>query len=440
LSLWFPRHDQIRIMPSMLNQTLEQRRELEGLDRNALAAYQLTKLNRLLDEILPGNRFYAKKFTDTVLPISSLEAVRDWPFTLKEQLITSPAAGDRAANLTYSLDRYVRLHRTSGTQGRPLVVLDTADDWQWWIDSWQFVLDAAGITAQDRALMGFSFGPFIGFWSAYDAVAARGSMVIPTGGLSTIARLELLRTTDATVLFCTPTYAIHLAEVASKNGIDLRQNAVRSVVVAGEPGGSVPAIRQRIEVAFDARVVDHSGASEVGPWGYANDDDTGIHVNESEFLAEFFSVGSGEPAGEDELSELVLTTLGRTGCPVIRYRTGDLVRPCWQHTGRCRFVLLEGGVLGRTDDMMIIRGVNIFPSSIEQIVRTFPEVVEYRITATKSGVMDALMVEVEDRLGDPQRIAVELQLRLGLKVDVRLVESGSLPRFDAKGKRFIDKR
>jgi phenylacetate-CoA ligase len=136
----------------------------------------------------------------------------------------------------------------------------------------------------------------------------------------------------------------------------------------------------------------------------------------------------------------VLTNLGRFGSPVIRYRTGDLVRATWPQSGNNRFVLLDGGILTRSDDMMIIRGVNVFPSSIEQILRSFPEVVEYRLIARRAAAMDELHVEVEDRLSQPARIVNELQVRLGLKVDVRCVPLGSLPRFDGKGKRFVDER
>ncbi len=161
---------------------------------------------------------------------------------------------------------------------------------------------------------------------------------------------------------------------------------------------------------------------------------------ESEFIAEFLSVETGQPAREGELSELLLTSLGRRGCPVIRYRTGDLVRPQWNHDEPSRFVLLPGGVLGRTDDMMIIRGVNVFPSAVEQILRGFPEVVEYRMTARREHEMDSLTIEVEDRLEQPERIAEELQLRLGLRVDVVSVPLGSLPRYEAKSRRFVDLR
>ncbi len=163
-------------------------------------------------------------------------------------------------------------------------------------------------------------------------------------------------------------------------------------------------------------------------------------MNESEFVAEFFSLSTGQPATEGELAELVLTSLGRSGSPVIRYRTGDVVRPYWQTGGEKRFVFLEGGVVGRTDDMMIVRGVNVFPSALDQILRSFPEVVEYRTTVHTVAAMDQMRVEIEDRLDQAGRVAEELRLRLGLKVEVQCVPLGSLPRFEGKGRRFIDRR
>jgi len=424
----------------MLETTYQQRRDLERLDGSELAKLQLAKLNELLAIILPHNAFYASKLSGVQLPLNSLADLDQLPFTFKDELIRSSSDGGFATNLTYPVEQYSRFHRTSGTRGHALTVLDTDSDWRWWVETWQFVLDVAELTPSDRVFMAFSFGPFIGFWSAFDAVVARGCLVIPGGGLSTLARLDTIRNNHVTTICCTPTYALHMVEIAAEHDIKLSSFDVQRIIVAGEPGGSLPAVRGRIESAWNAKVIDHGGASEVGPWGYADAQQRGLHVIESEFIAEFLSVDSGTAAGEGELAELVLTTLGRAGSPVIRYRTGDLVRPCWNSSTSNRFVLLAGGVLGRADDMMIIRGVNIFPSSIEQILHSFPHVVEYRITATKDGEMDALGVEVEDRLNEPTRIAKELQLRLGLRIEVVNVEMGSLPRFEGKGKRFVDQR
>ncbi len=420
--------------------TFEERRRLESLDRAELEQVQLQRLNQLLVQILPANEFYARKFHGDPLPLTSLEQLAALPPTTKEELVLGDVHGNAPANRTWPLERYVRYHQTSGTHGRPMPVYDTADDWRWWVDCWQFVLDVAETTPADRAMLAFSFGPFIGFWSAHDALVARGALVIPGGGMNSRARLDLIERTAPTVLLCTPTYALHLIEVAEECGFDLAGSSVTRIIVAGEPGGSVPAVRERIEAAWHARVVDHAGASEVGPWGYADAARRGIHILESEFIAEFVSVETGRPAADGELSHLLLTSLGRPGLPVIRYRTGDLVRPRWSDAGANHFVLLDGGVLGRADQMMIIRGVNIFPSAVEEIVRSFPEVVEYRMTARKRGAMDELLVEVEDRLSAPERIAEEMYLRLGLKIEVELAPPASLPRFEGKGRRFIDER
>jgi phenylacetate-CoA ligase len=419
--------------------SFDQRQELLGLERPALERLQLEKLNRQLAAISAANEFYRRKLAGCPTRLSSLAELEQLPLTAKVEL--QPEGREPfAANRTYPVEAYARFHQTSGTHGRPLAVLDTVSDWQWWIECWQFVLDAAEITPSDRVLLAFSFGPFVGFWSAFDAIVARGALAIPGGGLGSLARIELLRTTQATALLCTPTYALRLAEIAAENKIDLSALAVEKIVVAGEPGGSVPAIRARIERAWGAVVVDHAGATEVGPWGFADAQGRGLHINESEFLAEFVSVETGNPAGEGELAHLILTTLGRVGAPVVRYRTGDLVRPTWLASGPNRFVLLDGGVLGRADDMMIIRGMNIFPSAVEQILHGFPEVVEYRLLARKQGELDELVVEVEDHLGEPGRIAEELRIRLGLKIDVAAVPPMSLPRFEGKGRRFVDER
>ncbi len=436
------------MIEDMITTTHEERRQIEALDRAELTERQRARLNCLLRAILPQNRFYAEKLARISAlelqaadgPLASLDALRELPFTFKDELLSSRPSGELAANLTFPLEHYTRFHQTSGTRGRPLVVLDTAEDWAWWIDCWQFVLDAANLEPGDRVFMAFSFGPFVGFWSAFDAACARGCLVVPGGGLNTLARLELLRSSRATAIFCTPSYALHLAEVAADNQIDVGDLEVRQMILAGEPGGSEPAIRARIVAAWRARVLDHAGATEVGPWGYGDRQGAGLYVNENDFIAEFLSVETGAPAAEGELAELVLTNLGRAGSPTVRYRTGDLVRPSWQHPGPNRFVFLPGGVLSRADDMMVIRGVNVFPSSVEQVLRSFPEVVEYRMTVRKQREMDHLMVEIEDHLNDPARVATELRLRLGLKVEVQAVPAGSLPRVEGKGKRFVDER
>lgn len=421
--------------------TAAQRRRLQRLPRAELERLQLEKLNRLLQVAAAENPFYCDKLRGLRLPLESLQETLRLPQTHKEDLI--PRGDDKlglARHHTWPVERYVRSHQTSGTQGRPLRVLDTAEDWQWWLDTWQYVLDAARLEPTDCAFFAFSFGPFIGFWSAFEASIRRGCLAIPSGGLSSQARLEAIRDCRATALFCTPGYALHLAELAQAGGLDLVGSDVRVIVVAGEPGGTVPATRQRIEAAWGAKVIDHAGATEVGPWGYGDEGNRGLHVVETEFLVEFESIASGQPANEGEPAELIVTSLARFGCPVIRYRTGDLVRPVWNHGQANQFVLLEGGVLGRVDDMLIIRGVNVFPGAIEQVLRGNPEVGEFRVTAFREREMDQLKIEIELAREDATDIAAALHAGLGLRVEVRCLPPGSLPRFEGKTRRFVDLR
>lgn len=411
--------------------------------RAALEAWKLERLRELIRTILPANSFYAAKLGRVdVSRIDSLDVLQDWPFTFKEELVEAAGHG-LPGNLTWPADRYVRFHQTSGTHGRPLPVFDTADDWAWWMECWRIILARGGVGPADRVFVASSFGPYAGFWSCFDAAVERGCLTIPSGGMPSLGRLQLARSLAATVLVATPSYALHLAEVAAEHKIDLAALPIRLVIVAGEPGGSVPATRARIADAWGADVLDHAGATEVGPWGVGDLDGGGLDVIEPFFHAEFLTLDTGRPAAPGALAELVLTTLGRVGAPVIRYRTGDVVRPTWadEHGGEASsWVHLEGGILGRADDMLVVRGVNIFPGAIEDIVRSFPEVVEHRLTVSTRECLDVLRLEIEDRLAAPERVAEELRLRLGLKIDVAVVPLGSLPRFEGKGRRLIDHR
>lgn len=431
--------------------TWEARRAHELLCREEIQVRQLARLNALLQGPLQQSPFYASRLTAAQRPLRELSELSSVPFTRKSEFQQPGRFPDlavaAAANHTFPLEQYKRFHQTSGTAGRPLVVMDTAEDWGGWVDAWQYVLDAAEVTPADRVFLAFSFGPFIGFWSAFDAATARGCLAIPGGGLTSDARVRLILDTRATVLCCTPSYALHLAEVAAAKSIDLTASSVRVLIVAGEPGGSLPATRAKIEAAWGAWVLDHAGASEVGAWGYGDHHGAGLWINERDFIPEFIAPGGEQPAAPGELAELVLTNLHRPGLPVLRYRTGDLVRasdPLVQAREGNNFAWLPGGILGRVDDMLIVRGVNVYPTAIEQLIREFPHVVEFRITATRAAEMDELEIEIEtqaDAPVDPHvAIADHVRLRLGLRVEVRHVPAGSLPRFDFKGRRFVDRR
>ena len=288
----------------------------------------LPRLRRLLAEVLESNPFYGPRLRAAGVrcpgDVASMADYRRLPFTTKEDLSLDQAGHPPyGTNLTYPLERYVRVHQTSGTTGRRLRWLDTRAGWDWFTGCWMEVYRGAGVMASDRLFFAFSFAPFIGFWSAFDAAARMGAMAIPGGGMSSAQRLEALAANDATVLVCTPTYALHLARVARDEGLDPAATAVRATIHAGEPGASLAATRARIEQAWGARCFDHAGATEVGAWGFECGEQDGLHLNEDEFVCEILEPGTDRPADE---GELVITNLGRIGSPVIRYRTGDRVR------------------------------------------------------------------------------------------------------------------
>lgn len=413
-----------------------------NLSRERLQRHQLERLNNLLTHVA-DHPFYQERHSEVRLPLTSLDQLAQIPLLTKQDLIPN-TRGQPGKIFSEERGQYTRYHQTSGTSGHPMPVFDTKQDWGWWLNCWQHVLTAAEVTDQDTAMMAFSFGPFIGFWTACDAFIQAGAMVVPGGGMSSETRLQMIFEQDCTLVCCTPTYALHLLETAGRLGMDLASSPVTRLIVAGEPGGSVSEIRERISNGWGARVIDHVGASELGAWGFGDKAGSGIHVIETEFIAEClcFDDGwpQGRPAREGEPSELVLTGLGRFGGPAIRYRTGDMINPQLEHDQECRFLFLEGGVLGRADDMVVVRGVNIFPSSLEAIVRQLDATTEFRVFIDKQGEMDSLHVEAElspDRCDALSRL---FQSRLAMRIDVQSVTEGSLPRFQAKSKRWIDRR
>ncbi|MDP6679432.1 MAG: AMP-binding protein [Verrucomicrobiota bacterium] len=416
--------------------------------REELERVQLAKLRKLLTAVRPANAFYEAKLGQAGVEaaVESLDAFHvNCPFTTKLELAADHAEHPPfGSNLTFPVERYTRTHQTSGTSGAPMQWLDTPENWQWMIDNWCDIFRAAGVSGDDRIFFAFSFGPFIGFWLAFEAGEALGALSIPGGGLSSAARLRAIFNHRANVLCCTPTYALRLAEVAEAEEFDLAQSPVRTIVVAGEPGGSIPATRARIEEAWPgATVFDHHGMTEVGPVTYQCPAQAGVlHVLEQAYLAEIIDPETTEPIGTGESGELVLTTLGRHGSPLIRYRTGDLVTaaepPC--ACGRLDLAL-RGGIHGRVDDMVVVRGVNVYPSAVEEIVRSAGGVAEYRVTIRHNESLIEMSVEVEPETGGDsalaKRLAKAFQESLSLRVPVTLVEPGTLPRFELKAKRWL---
>lgn len=395
----------------------------------------LRQINGLLADILPANRFYASKLAGCPASFGSLgEFSSSVPFTTKAEL-----AADRDAHPplgtthTWPTEGYSRYHQTSGTSGRPLVWLDDEAGWDWVLDNWEWVWRGAGVVPGDRALFPFSFGPFLGFWAGFEAAARMGVRAIPGGGLSSMDRLRLLERSEANVLCCTPTYALRLAEVGRANGIDVGGLGVRELVVCGEPGGSLPAVRERIESAWQARVFDHHGMTEVGPVSVSDAGNRDLlRVRHEAYFAEVVDAG-GRPVGDGGEGELVLTTLGRNGSPLIRYRTGDLVRPVSTGEG----MALEGGIIGRVDDMVVVRGVNLYPSAVEAVVREAGYRGEYRVEVDRSGSMGEVGMCLCGTGEEARLVEDALRTAFSLRIPVSVVED--LPVFEVKARRWLVK-
>ena len=349
------------------------------------------------------------------------------PFTTKADLVADFAAHPPyGSNLTFPRARYTHFCQTSGTTGAPLAILDTPESWDWMLGNWQRIYRESGVLPGDGIYFAFSFGPFLGFWTAFEAAAKYGALCIPGGGLSSAARLRAMSVHRPRVLCCTPTYALHLADVARKEGIEVR---VEKIIVAGEPGGSIPSVRERMSAAWGgAEVVDHYGMTEVGPVAFQKTGEPGaLHIIEESYFAEVIDPHTLAPVADGELGELVLTSLGRIAWPLLRYRTGDLVRR-WGSA-------LEGGIIGRADDMVVVRGVNIYPSAVDAVVRQIPQIIEYRVTVWKRSEMTELAIEIESTDVDAAaQLERALSESFSLRIPVALVDT--LPRFELKAHRW----
>jgi len=419
--------------------------------RRQIETEQLQKLRLLLEAVHRDNPFQRRKLRAAGIDsgLGGLdEFTRRTPFTFKQELGEDqrehPPYG---SNLTYPLERYTRFSQTSGTTGSPMRWLDTPESWDWMLENWRQVLVSAGVTARDRVFFAFSFGPFLGFWTAFEAATRMGCLTIPAGGMRSAGRLHALIDTSATVLCCTPTYAMRLAEVACEEDIDLAATKLKAIVVAGEPGGSVPGTRARISRLWNgARVVDHHGMTEIGPVSYGCPQRPGVlHVIESSYIAEIIDPETGNAVAPGAAGELVLTNLGRLGSPLLRYRTGDLVQRAAGERCECGTydLALDGGILGRTDDMVLVRGVNVFPSAVDDVLRACHGVAEYRVRVNGAASLTELSVQVEpepDYAHDASlahRLEAALTNTFALRIPVSIVSSGELLRFEMKARRWV---
>ena len=295
--------------------------------------------------------------------------INNCPFTVKSEItqdhLETPPFG---SNLTSNINSYTKLSKTTGTTGNSISWIDTTDDWNSMLDAWSIIFEYAELDRiQDSLFFAFSFGPFLGFWTAYEAASKLNFMTIPGGGMSSRARLKLLSDSSSSVLFCTPTYALRLGElIEKKNSIK-----VRKIIVAGEPGGSVPSIKQKISDLWNgAEIIDHHGMTEVGPVTFQRSSSpTDLTMLPNFHIAEVIDLKTNSEVDVGETGELVLTTIRRPGNSLLRYKTGDLVKKSFEVINGENVLNFEGGIISRVDDMHVIRGVNVYPSSIDSIIK-----------------------------------------------------------------------
>jgi len=428
--------------------------DIETASREALTRLQERRLREQVEHAYRASPFYRRKFDAAGVKLEEVETLEDLrrlPFTTKDELKQSqadlPPWGDF---LAVPLEECLRVHMTSATTGRPLAFLDTKDDWYGFYHSYTRSLYAYGVRKSDMVMAAFSYGPWIGYWSGFYAAQDLGALVFPVGGLSTDQRIDALLTYPITVLGCTPSYALFVAEQAAKKGIDLaKATRIRITWHTGEPGASIPATKAKIEAAFGARAFDLPGLTEIAAWGFECDAQAGLtHVHE-DYCYPAVLDDSDRPVMPGEKGELVLTSLYRKAMPLIRYRTRDVVQladracPC----GRT-LVAFEGGVLARLDDMKKVRGIIVYPRRIEEIVRAYRGADEFQIVFRRLQGLDDILVRIDpspslsadERVRMQRTLGEDLRLGLGIRVSMELTEPGGLPRWDHKAKRVNDER
>jgi phenylacetate-CoA ligase len=431
----------------------------ETLAKSELRALQLHKLQKTVARAWRDSPFHRRLYERAgVRPdaIESLDDLRRLPFMTREEWMRCQAEQPLFGDLiTRPRGQAIRYHLTSGTSGRqPLRVLDSRKDWSWIAEMWCYGFWGFGVRPSDTVFFAFSYGSFIGFWGAHYCCEKLGTLVLPSGNMTTEARVKQIIELGATTVCATPTYALRMAQTAQQLGIDIaRDGKVDKVIVSGEPAGSIPATKRLIEETWGAKCGDTAGMTEIGTIMIfeCSNQPGGTHIIEDHFIEEVLDPQTLEPVPYGERGERVVTSFGRGFIPLIRYRTQDLVTrvphtacPCGR-TGD----LYEGGILGRVDDMKLVRGTNVYPRAVEAIVREHPEIVEFQILLTREeSIRDEITVKIEL---EPEKDDVWPRLREalgrdlaeaheGLRFNIARAGCGELPRFELKARRVVDLR
>ncbi|MEW6220126.1 MAG: phenylacetate--CoA ligase [Thermodesulfobacteriota bacterium] len=423
----------------------------ECISREDLEQLQLERLQSTLFRVARNVPFYRKKFKEIGLDpdgFRDLSELKSLPFTTKEDLRANYPYGLFAVPLR----EVVRIHASSGTTGMATVVGYTKNDIRRWADLVARVLTAGGVTADDVVQIAFGYGLFTGGFGLHYGAERIGASVIPISSGNTRRQIKILQDFKATALVCTPSYALHLADTLLEMGVNPNALSLRVGLFGAEPWSE--AMRQEIQNKLAIAATDNYGLSEVMGPGVAGEclERHGLHLAEDHFLVEIVDPQTLQPVPPGHLGELVITTLTREAFPVIRYRTRDLTRLIPEPCPCGRTLRRMARVMGRTDDMLIVKGVNVFPSQIEavllEIEGTEPH---YQIQVDRRGAMDEVTVLVEvaeniffDEMWRQRRlvdlIRDRLATELGIGVEVKLVEKKSLERSEGKAARVLDRR
>ncbi len=426
-------------------------KEIECMPQEEIKKRQLDMLQKLIAHLYKDNKFYHDKMAAKgVVPedIKTLEDITKLPFMYKQDLRDNYPT----KMFTEPIDKIVRFHVSSGTTGKPTLVGYTRNDLEFWSEALARSLTSCGVGEKDVMQVSYGYGLFTGGLGAHYGAEKVGATVLPTGTGNTERQIELMQDLGVTAIACTPSYFIHMIDVAKQKGVDIRKDTVlRRAFLGAEPW--TEGMRKHIEEASGVKAYDIYGMSEMaGPMYTECEERCGIHIPWDIMYCEVVDPETDEPVAPGQKGELVVTMLKKEAFPLVRYKVKDVTcimpEPC--KCGRTSPRIAR--ITGRTDDMLIIRGINVFPSQIEHTLLQIPEVEShYMIIVDRINALDVLTLQVEikpeafsDKVNEmtdlKKRIENEMKKYLNVAVKVELKESGSLPRFEGKSKRVIDRR
>ncbi len=427
-------------------------KDIETMPRKEIEKIQLERLKETVKYCYDNVPLYHKRLDDAGVgdgsKIKVLSDIEYIPFTTKDDFRDNYPFGMVAT----PMKDIVRIHASSGTTGKPTVGVYTKEDIKIWADLVSRVAVAGGVTSEDIIQISFGYGLFTGALGLHYGMENIGATVIPASSGNTEKQLMMMRDYGVTGLVATPSYALYLSEAVKEAGYPLSDYSLRLGILGSEP--CTPAMRSQIESNFNIRVSDNYGMTELGGPGVSGDCEArdGMHFAEDHFLPEIIDTDTGKRLGEGEVGELVITTLTRRGMPVLRYRTKDITKITYQPCSCGRTHARMAKTMGRTDDMLIIKGVNVFPTQIENILINIKDIApHYMLIITRENFRDSLEIKVElenvelleqyQRLSDLKKfIEAKMQSILGLRTKVTLVAPKTIERFQGKAKRIVDLR